>query len=368
LESSKINDIKRQKAKMKILHSADIHLKEYKDERWKTLEKLVEIGKKEKIQALVISGDLFDKNLEAESLKPKIRELFSGNNFKILLIPGNHDQNSYKDMYFGEDVTILNTPDNPFKYEDIRIWGIAFEPIGEEKVLTKLRSLQNKLSVNHRNILLYHGELLDAFFSRKDFGDEGKERYMPVKLSYFKGLNIDYVLAGHFHSNFDIRRLEDGGYFIYPGSPVSITKRETGKRKVNIFEVGNPPKEYIIDSPYFEELTIELDPIANKNPLDVVKEQLKEVNSQAKILLTVRGYINSRKISQSEAEFASQIRQITENKCLEEHLEFQDIHRILEDDLFKSFLDKLNQANHSEANKKQICNLTIKAMMEALER
>ena len=30
---------------MKILHTADIHLKKYKDERWQTLEKLIESGK-----------------------------------------------------------------------------------------------------------------------------------------------------------------------------------------------------------------------------------------------------------------------------------------------------------------------------------
>ena len=33
---------------MKILHTADIHLREYEDDRWETLQKLIETGKKEK--------------------------------------------------------------------------------------------------------------------------------------------------------------------------------------------------------------------------------------------------------------------------------------------------------------------------------
>ncbi|MDP9751427.1 metallophosphoesterase [Thermoanaerobacter pentosaceus] len=43
---------------MRILHTADLHLKKYGDERWKTLEELIEVGRKEKINLLVISSDL----------------------------------------------------------------------------------------------------------------------------------------------------------------------------------------------------------------------------------------------------------------------------------------------------------------------
>jgi exonuclease SbcD len=76
------------------------------------------------------------------------------------------------------------------------------------------------LTADKKNILLCHGELLDAFFSRTCFGAEGEGRYMPFKLSYFDDLNIDYVLAGHFHSRFDVWQLKNGGYFVYPGSPI----------------------------------------------------------------------------------------------------------------------------------------------------
>jgi len=49
---------------MKILHTADIHLREYKDDRWKTLQKLIEIGKKEKIEIFMASGKgIFSKKL-----------------------------------------------------------------------------------------------------------------------------------------------------------------------------------------------------------------------------------------------------------------------------------------------------------------
>ena len=351
---------------MKILHTADIHLREYGDNRWKTLQKLIEIGKKEKIEIFVISGDLFDRGVDAETLRPKIREVFSNNGFKIILIPGNHDSESYKSgMYFGEDTIILTDLKEPFEYKDLKIWGLPFKPIEGEKILNELHLLANNLATDKKNILLYHGELLDAFFSRKDFGDEGERRYMPVKLSYFKDLNLDYVLAGHFHSKFDMWRLENGGYFVYPGSPISITKREIGQRKVNIFEVGKPPKEYPLDTPHFEEVVIRFDPFMEKNPVEIVKEHLERVHPEASIILTIEGYINSKKIKISESELVKQIKEITNGKSVEEYLEFKDIHTIFEDDLFKSFMKKLEQGDYDGEKKKDLRDVTIKAMMEA---
>jgi len=350
---------------MKILHTADIHLREYGDERWEALQELIEIGKKEKIGILAISGDLFDKGIDAENLRPKIRELFSNNGFKIILIPGNHDKDSYKSgMYFGEDTVILG--DSPFELNNIRIVGMPFEEVMQkEEVLSKLRSLKNTLTPDKKNILLFHGELLDAFFSRKDFGEEGERRYMPVKLSYFKDLSVDYVLAGHFHSNFDVKQLENGGYFVYSGSPVSITKRESGQRKANVFEVGKPPKEYPLDTHHFEEITVKLDPFKGKRPLEIIKKHMKRLHPKAKAILTIKGYFNGKENQLTETELVSQIKEVTKGKCIGVQYGFRDIQAILEDDIFKSFVEKLKQAGYDEQNTEQMQDIAIRAMMEA---
>jgi len=351
---------------MKVLHTADLHLREYKDKRWETLETLVQIGRKNKVEIFVISGDLFDKGIDAESLRPMIREVFSDNGFKIVLIPGNHDSECYKGgMYFGEDVTVLTNLNEPFEYKNLRIWGLPFKSVDGERLLEELRVLADNLTPDKTNILLYHGELLDTFFSRKDFGEEGDVRYMPVKLSYFKDLNVNYVLAGHFHSKFDTWKLENGGYFVYPGSPISITKRETGQRKVNIFEVGKPPKEYLLDTPHFEEITVEFEPFTENHPLEVVKTFLDRIHPEASIILTIKGYINSARIKMSESELAKQIREITKRKSTRLYLEFRDVSTILEDDLLKNYMKKLELANYDEKKKKELLNLAIEAIMKA---
>ena len=52
--------------RVKILHTADIHLKYYQDERWETLQKLVEVGKKEEIEELGDVDLIIDNNSKSK--------------------------------------------------------------------------------------------------------------------------------------------------------------------------------------------------------------------------------------------------------------------------------------------------------------
>ena len=163
-----------------------------------------------------------------------------------------------------------------------------------------------------------------------------------------------------------MRKLEGGGYFVYPGSPISITEKERGIRYVNIFEAGKPPTEYSLDTPHFEKINIELDPFDGLNPVELIKEKLVSVHPNASIILAISGFINSEAIKISESELAKQIKENIKGKSVkEDHLIFRDINKILEDDLFKSFMNKLEQTDYDEEKKKQLRELTIKAIMEA---
>ncbi|HQG79195.1 MAG TPA: DNA repair exonuclease [bacterium] len=351
---------------MKILHTADIHLKKYEDERWQTLEKLIETGKKEKIDCFIISGDLFDQGADAERLRPRIREIFTDNGFKIILIPGNHDVDSFQEgSYFGEDIIIIKDFLDPYIYGDVVFWGMPFEPVYGNEILNRLYTMEKNLDKEKHNILLFHGELTDGFFSRKDFGEEGENRYMPIKLDYFQDMEFEYILAGHFHSKFNIWSIPKKGFFIYPGSPISITKKETGQRKVNIFEVGAPPKEYLINSPFYEEINIEFNPFSTFKPIDLVKEKFVDLNPAAKVILNIKGYLDSEKVGLSESDIARQINEFVGGRCVEKHVEFKDTHQFLEDDLFKTFLLKLEERNFDEEKKKQMVELALSAFIEA---
>lgn len=349
---------------MKILHSADIHLQKYKDERWESLHYLLQIGKKEKVKIFIISGDLFDRNLDAQNLRPHIRKIFSGNPFKVVIIPGNHDIQCFKiGMDFGQNAVVLNDIFTPLEYQGVRIWGIPFEPIKGEKLFQKLYIWGKKLNSEYKNILLFHGELLDTFYSRQDFGQEGEERYMPARLSYFHDLNLDYILSGHFHTRFEVKRLNKGGYFVYSGSPVSITQRELGQRKANLLEIGEAPVEYWLDTPHFQKIEVEFDPFKKEDPLQTVEESIKSLHPQAKLILKLSGFINSEQLGLTEKQLREKIEHMVKGRCVSLEPEFRDIRVILEEDLFINFEQKLHNLKLEETEKKHLRDLAIQAMM-----
>lgn len=349
---------------MKILHTSDIHLQSFQDERWDALVNLLEIGKEQEIDVFTISGDLFDKENVGEDLRPNLRKIFSDCGFNIVILPGNHDSGAYRSgLYYGEGVTILNEITVPFEYDTVRIWGIPYESLSEKEVLEKLHIIRSNLTEDKTNILLYHGELLDAFFSRKDFGEEGEERYMPVKLSYFQDLNINYILAGHFHSRYEVWQFGEQQFFVYPSSPISITRKELGIRKVNLFEVGKPPQEFPLNTPHFEEIHIDFNPFTETDPLDVVKKSFLNLHPQARVILKIGGYLDNNVLGISEEELVDQINNSVADKCEVIDYDFRDISIILEDELFRKFLKKLDATEYDEKIKDEMKNLVIKSMM-----
>jgi len=353
---------------MRILHTADIHLREYDDASWQALQQLTDIGKREDVGLMVISGDLFDEGIDAENLRPKIRETLSGNGFPIMILPGNHDADAFPSgQYFGEDTHIIRGIDQPFETEGVRVCGLPFEEIEGNALLGKLRSLEPILTSDKVNILLYHGELLNTFFSfsRSDLGDEGAGRYMPIKLEFFDGLNLQYVLAGHFHTRFDVLELSNGGYFVYPGSPTAITRRECGRRKVNLFEVGEPPREYLLDTPHYHEIELDLDPSDSLSPIDRLEDSLKTLHPQAKVLLSVYGYVNGQSLGMTEEVLKQKIDTVLKDKQVDRfEYEVRDVRQILEDDLFKAFMAKLEETDESPETKLEMRDFMIIAMME----
>ncbi len=348
---------------MKILHTADLHLNSANPERWKALEELVAVAADQKVSLFLIAGDLFDRNTEAEQLRGDLRGLLGGSELKTVILPGNHDHKAYRSgLYFGENVYLINNWKEPLNFDQVSIWGLPFEKIAGEKLIGRLREMGNLMDRNQYNLLLFHGELLDAYFSRHDMGEEGEERYMPINLAVFDALPVQYVLGGHFHSNFRVWDLHNGGFFIYPGSPVSVTRRETGRRLANMFTVGERPEEVELNTYHFEELKIILDPFDRNDPLSVLERKLKQAHPLAKILLTVEGLFDGSKLNLTESALASGIRKIAGDRLAGDPLEtFADVQQVIEDQLFIDFINKLKNTESDGEDIDLIRELVIRA-------
>ena len=348
---------------MKIVHTADLHLSEKAEERLEALKKVVNLAVRENAELLVIAGDLFDQHVDAERMRPYLRDILGGKGFQTVILPGNHDYRAYRDgLYFGDKVIVISDQNQPLRVGTATIWGLPYEKISGERLITRLGEISARMNPGEQNILLYHGELLDAFFPRHELGDEGDQRYMPVRLSYFDLMPLKYILAGHFHSRYAAWPLAGGGKFIYSGSPVAVTRREVGRRAINLLDLGGDPAEVLLDSFHYEELIINLDPGIKENPLDYIRSRLRQTHEAAKVILSVRGLFNGAALGIDESDLARGIREIAGDRlACEPYEEYADVRLVLEDELFKKFSAKLNLAMVTPEEKEKALEIALEA-------
>lgn len=348
---------------MTILHTADLHLDEEHEERWSAFDELVSTAKKHKVDTLVISGDLFDHGLEAERLRNRLRSAIGSGTFQTVILPGNHDYKAYRSgLYFGENVSVISKWDEPVEAGEVLIWGLPYENLSAEKIVRRLKDLGTRMDPNRINYLLYHGELLDAYFSPEDMGDEGDQRYMPAKLSYFANLPVKHVLAGHFHSRYAAWNLPGEGLFIYPGSPSAVTRREIGVRKVNLIDSGGKASELTLNTAHYERVFLSLDPFSEINPLEQLEQSLQGLPSRAKLILSISGYFNGAALGLTESGLVEAIKLKLDHYMVDELIiEFKDVQHILEDDLFKKFRDKLALTDYTRDQQEKAEKMLINA-------
>ena len=350
---------------MKILHTADVHLRRNDDDRWAALQAIVDLGKLKNIDLLAISGDLFDSRADARTLHAPLRRLFAKAGFRTCLIAGNHDADAFPEgAFLGEDVTVIRSLTEPLRLGGIWIWGLPYRDLPEESILEQLHLAAKEAPDPITHVLLYHGDLLDLAGGAGDYGDEGRRRYMPVKLAYFAELPWDYVLAGPPPARFDVRQYRAGGYFVYPGSPIAITRREHGERHVNLFHLGNAPAPHAMQTPHYRPLTITLDPFSKIDPVATVARHLRDLELHVRILLSVDGYFDGERVALTETELHNALTDLPGERVELVQADFRDIRDLRSDDLLRRCVERLDAMDLPPENRGEVVALLIRAMME----
>jgi DNA repair exonuclease SbcCD nuclease subunit len=354
---------------MRILHAADLHLRATDDERWDALGVIFDKAEELKAGALVISGDMFDKSVEAQRLKTPLRELFEKRSVPVIILPGNHDEKGlHAGDFFGEGVTVVVDSAQPIDFGLTRIVGVPFENVGPEAVLERLLAARRQVIADESvtNVLLFHGELLDLMPDPDAFGEDEGHDYMPVRLSTFSGLGFDYVLAGHFHKSYDVRQFE-GGYFVYPGSPVSITRKETGRRHAVVVDAGEPPRPVPLDTAHAERVEVRLNPFDRVGPFEEIKRRLENLHPKAAAYLSVTGYTDVEAMGTTEREFAEAIKRFeSERQVVEVSSAYRDVSAILQNEMFKRINDHINSGDIPDEHREAVRNMVIDALTETI--
>lgn len=206
---------------MKIAITADAHLRSYKEtpERYHALKDILQQAVTSFLDAVLISGDLFDKDFNNYSDFEKLANEFP--NLNIWILPGNHDSGVSSRSLVGKNLRIFE------KVEVIKD-DISFllVPYQSETTLGEVIARHMEFLTPKRWALFGHGDWLDGIrtpnplepgtymsLTRNDL-----DRYQPAR-----------TFLGHIHARLD-------GPIYYPGSPCGIDITETGQRSFLVFD------------------------------------------------------------------------------------------------------------------------------------
>lgn len=342
---------------MDLLLTADIHLSDAHPERVAALEEIVRTANKEDVSYVLIAGDLFDAGLDIESMKHRIRDVFSGNSFQAFVIPGNHDHGAFREEdYFGEDIEVLSAePFETREFNGVNLVALPYLDGGFGDVLDEIQAarIEGKL-----NILLVHGTL--SATAGKATGDE--PRYLPFTPEQLVASGMEYVFAGHIHSS-PIQQSfgTNDCVFVYPGSPVSITRNETGPRGVWVFDTTTESfRNLSLGTPYYIRESMDLIPGEAPQKLDALRERLADKDlSNATLLIEPTGFIEM-----PEAEFFESLDSILTNTNAAgyeiDRTGIQSAHSILESDLYRGFTRKLTRK--SDIDTRAVRRIALRAL------
>lgn len=335
---------------MRILHTADLHLQ--KDDE-KTLEGLAAVLKKandEDVDLVTIGGDLFDTEEDAEVLRADLREMFTDLPFQVLAIPGNHDAEAFRENTdFGPDIDVLaDDPLEKKEYDDLVVVGVPFKSGMSTDLYEELRYEGEKDS-----ILLLHCTL-QMGYNREEAGEE--EDYFPVSKETLSELDYDYVLAGHIHSDTQQVPLE-GGEFIYPGSPVSQSRTETGQRHVFIIDTEEKSASGLpLETFYYASEEWKLKPGKAEEFFDDLREWIEEKPDYCEELITVSGTMEI-----DEEEFSKRLRDIAGGAEVTNRT--KNVEEVLEHPLYRRFRDKMGE---DIDDKSEVNDIVIESMSELI--
>lgn len=294
---------------MKLLHTADWHigrtLNGYPllDEQKNAFEQILKIAKDEKVDGIVIAGDIYDRAVPSPEAVTTLNEMFKKinleNNIPIYAISGNHD--SATRLNYGREWmqntafylnTFLSESFKPIETADAQIFLLPFfDPLDarvyythqglEKDVVKKITNIGDAMNLvisdmlknfdpNKKHILITHFAVTakkdtDIILTSETTSQVGG--LATLTTDNFK--DFDYVMMGHIHT----RAASPSDTIRYSGSPVKFNVKEA--------RIKNQSKGVDILTINDEGITREFKPLTPKTDLIVLEENWETLCDQS---------------------------------------------------------------------------------------
>lgn len=224
---------------LKILHAADLHLDSpfeglsankaalRRAEQREMLTRLAALAQKEKVQLVLLAGDLLDSDNSYYETGEELARCLTGMGVPVFIAPGNHDYYTPKSPW-----ARLKLPGNVYIFRESAIRGVSLPALGvrvcgaaftEKRSGPLLRGYTATKTPGVRNLLVLHGEV----------GARPDSPYDPITEEELAASGFDYVALGHIHKAGGLRRAGQTWYS-WPGCPEGRGFDETGEKTVSL--------------------------------------------------------------------------------------------------------------------------------------
>ncbi|MFP4697838.1 MAG: exonuclease SbcCD subunit D [Eubacteriales bacterium] len=269
---------------MKFIHIADVHIGTHfskssfgsfaaqrRSELKETFYRLLDFIEQNKIDLLLIAGDLFEeKSVTIGEIKEISYKLSKIIDTKIIIVAGNHDPLISNSIYnwvdWSDNVYIMDKGSNIIEIAELNtcIYGHSWDSkMIQEPLVDKIKIInEDKI-----NIILAHGEIGQ------------KSNYLPISKKSLLEKDVDYVALGHIHKHEFI-----APNIAYSGSLEPLDFSEEGSHGFVYGEVEDGKKEFKF-IPFscrkFNILSMEIDEDVNneslkENALNILNGENKE--------------------------------------------------------------------------------------------
>lgn len=223
---------------MRILHTADLHLRQDKPERLQALEHIVRMVQSHPCDALVIAGDLFDDAAQATAMRSVVRTLLERAEVPVYIAAGNHDEDAYsRAADYGRNTHIAAGSD-PVEWQggELDIVGVPFVRGSRARDLLRRYQGAKSLPLIILHTSFYTRQWMFMQSLKEHEGGGGND--FPLYESDLADMQCAYVALGHWHETTQPPLLVNQAKVAYSGAPVLVAD-EIGPRYVVLVELEN---------------------------------------------------------------------------------------------------------------------------------
>jgi DNA repair exonuclease SbcCD nuclease subunit len=196
-----------------------------------TLATIVELAIRERVDAVLCGGDLYEHDRCAPDTGEFLREMFGRLvPIRVFLAPGNHDwygpSSLYQQVPWTPNVHVF-TDDRltPVALGDgVTLWGAAHRaPANTDGFLDRF-----KVDRDGVHLAVFHGSERSSLMAQ----GSGKLPHAPFDQAAIERAGLHHVFLGHYH------RPLDGDRLTYPGNPEPLAFGEEGNRGVVVATIA----------------------------------------------------------------------------------------------------------------------------------